>query len=264
MKNIIGSRTNCYKGFSFKETFEGIKNAGFKYIEISGTPNSNSGIDRFKSFSELCEAKKYLKKLGLTPVAMSGHTSIMDKDVYEDFINNLELTKFFGCKYFDTNVGSKELIDDQEIADRIKPYIPFLEENDLYIVLEIHEAYCTGKQLKRICELTGSDRVLINYDTANTIFFGGIKSNEELIEDIKGCVDRIGMMHIKDKVGGERVWNFPALGKGELPLKEVFKVLEDNDNECPLVVEVEFTDKGVSNVEEVNQALIDSYKYISE
>jgi len=263
MKNIIGSRTNAYKGFTSKETFSGIKKAGYKYIEISGTPNNNSGIDRFKSFSELCEAKKYLEELGITPIAMSGHTSIMDKDIYADFINNLELTKFFGCKYFDSNVGSSVILDDQEIADRIKPYIPYLEKNDLYIVLEIHEAYCTGKQLKRICELTGSNRVLINYDTANTIFFGGIKNTDELIEDIKACVDRIGMMHIKDKIDGERVWNFPALGKGYIPFKEILKILEDNHNECPLVVEVEFTKEGVNSVEEVDQAMKDSFDYLT-
>ena len=69
-------------------------------------------------------------------------------------------------------------------------------------------------------------------------------------------------MHLKDKLGPLDEWNFPALGSGYVPFKKIFNELENKNNNTTLTVEIEFTDKGVNNVEEVEQALIDSANYL--
>ena len=63
-------------------------------------------------------------------------------------------------------------------------------------------------------------------------------------EDLKNCVDEVAYMHLKDKAGAQKEWNFPALGEGELDFPAVFEVLRGAENNCPFSVEIEFTEKG--------------------
>jgi sugar phosphate isomerase/epimerase len=69
-------------------------------------------------------------------------------------------------------------------------------------------------------------------------------------------------MHIKDKIGGFKEWNFPALGKGHVDFPGIFKLLDEAANDCPLSIEIEFTDAGSKDLNEVNQAVLDSYNYL--
>ena len=52
-----------------------------------------------------------LKELDLVPFAMSGHTNLMDADRLPDFIMNMRLAHFFGCKYIVSSIGEAHLKD---------------------------------------------------------------------------------------------------------------------------------------------------------
>ena len=45
----------------------------------------------------------------------------------------------------------------------------------------------------------------------------------------------------KDKAGGRKEWDFPALGKGYVPFPELFAMLDKAENHCPFSSEIEFT-----------------------
>lgn len=83
-----------------------------------------------------------------------------------------------------------------------------------------------------------------------------------MLEDFKENIYNVSFMHLKDKLGNINVWNFPAIGKGYIPFENVFAIIKENKNTSTLVVEIEFTDKGVSDVKEVDEALIDSANYL--
>ena len=53
------------------------------------------------------------------------------------------------------------------VAEHIRGFLPYLEKYDMILVLEVHGDHGTGAILKEIVNLVGSDRVQINYDTAN-------------------------------------------------------------------------------------------------
>ena len=93
----------------------------------------------------------------------------------------------------------------QQVREHVKGFLPYLEQYDMKLVLETHGDHGTGKILGEICSLVGSDRVLINYDTANAVFYGAL-DNEALLADFNGCRDEIGYMHIKEKLGGRKEW----------------------------------------------------------
>ena len=267
MNNIIAIKTNCYKGFNLDQTIAGIKNAGFKYVEISASPNNSSGISRFAPFNELCDMKDKFISNGLIPIALGGHTNIMDEDLTAGFIHNLKLCKFFDCKYFVTSVGDQhtkeEIATDEIVVEHINKFIPYLEEYDINLVIELHGNHCTAKMLNNIVRTCNSERIRINYDTGNAIYNGGL-NNDEILKDLESNIDLVNYFHIKDKLGEKNEWNFPALGQGYAPLNKVFSIIKKHNKNSLICAEIEFTASGPKTVEEVDQAVLDSANYLKQ
>lgn len=263
MKRIIAVNSNTYHGFTLGDAIMGISEAGFKYVELTATKGWTEHVFPNMSFEKLAQIKEELSNHGLKPYAMSGHCNLMDKERIEDFIMNIRLAVFFGCDYIISSIGEahikdKKEVTDEEVAEEIKNLIPFLEEFNLTLCLENHGKHATGKQLKKIIDMVDSSRVMINYDTANAIFYG----NVNLEEDLDSCIDKIAHIHLKDKDGEYNEWNFPAIGKGNIDFGMVFKKLEAAGNNCPLSIEIEFTKAGPENLQEIDIAVQDSFDYL--
>ncbi len=265
MKRVIAVNSNTYHGFSLKEAINGIKAAGFKYIELTATKGWTEHVFPTMSLNALYEIEEQLIEAGITPISLSGHTNLMDNQRLDDFIANIRLAHFFGCQYIISSIGEAHLEDqaelsDQKTAQNIKNLIPYLEEYGLILGLENHGKHGTGRHLKKIVELIDSERVVVNYDTANAIFYG--EENLDLEADLKTALPKIGHLHLKDKAGTQREWNFPALGKGEIDFEPLFKILRENNNNSPFSIEIEFTKEGAQDLSQVNQAVQDSYQFL--
>lgn len=263
VKRIIGVNSNTYHGYLLKDAIAGISKAGFGYVELTATKGWTEHVFPTMSFLELSKVKDELKNNSLIPFSMSGHCNLMDRERLQDFILNIKLAAFFGCRYIISSIGEAHLKDkaevsDYEVAKHIMGIVPYLEEYNLMLCIENHGKHASGKQLKAIVDMVNSPRVMINYDTANAIFYG----NVDLEEDIESCIDRIGHIHLKDKAGAYNEWNFPALGKGKIDFKMIIEKLEKAKNNCPLSIEIEFTRDGSKNLDEVNRAVKDSYEYL--
>lgn len=263
MNRIIGVNSNCYHGYSIDEAIDGIKAAGFRYIELTATKGWTEHVFPSHSFSELLRIKNRLKEAGLIPFAMSGHCNLMDTERLQDFIENIELAAFFGCDYIVSSVGEahiddKTLSSNQIVAENIKSLIPLLEKKNLKLVLETHGDHSPGSVIREIVDLIDSERVSINYDTANVVFYG----NANIKEDLSGCIDKVEYIHLKDKNGAVDEWNFPALGEGYIDFPMIFKLLSDNGNQAPFSIEIEFTQAGPKDLDEINQAVKTSYEYL--
>lgn len=261
MKRIIAVNSNSYHGFSLKEAVKGIKEAGFNYIELTATKGWTEHVFPTMSFNELWEVREFLIEKELFPISLSGHTNLMDQKRISDFIANIRLANFFGCKYIVSSIGEAHLEDqaevsDKKVAENIKDLIPYLQRYDLTLALENHGKHGSGSDLKNIVDLIDSEKVVINYDTANAIFYG----NVDLKKDLRTALDKIGHIHLKDKAGEQGEWNFPALGKGNIDFESLFKIL--NDNNSPFSIEIEFTEDGAKSLEEVNRAVKESAKYL--
>lgn len=265
MKRIIAVNSNTYHGYSIQNAIDGISAAGFRHVELTATKGWTEHVFPTMSFAELCEIKDELKSKGVTPFSMSGHCNLMDRDRLSDFVQNIKMAAFFGCDYIISSIGEAHLkdraeISDYEVAEHVKEIIPYLEEYNLKLGLENHGKHGTGKQLKAIVDMVNSPRVMINYDTANAIFYG----NVNLEEDMEACIDRIGHIHLKDKAGVYNEWNFPAIGKGCIDFKMIMDKLERAKNNCPLSIEIEFTKEGAKDLDEVNRAVKDSCDYLKK
>lgn len=262
-KRIIAVNSNCYHGYSIEDAIAGIKAAGFKYIELTATKGWTEHVFPNQSFERLLEVKDLLDEAGLIPFAMSGHTNLMDTARIGDFVKNIRMAHFFGCEYIVSSIGEAHLEDkavasNEVVAQHIRDLVPYLEKYDMKLVLEVHGDHGTGLILKEIVELVGSERVMVNYDTANAIFYGDVN----VPEDFAACMDKVGYVHLKEKAGGRQEWDFPALGKGYVEFPELFAMLDEADNLSPFSIEIEFTQAGPKDLDEINKAVLDSAEYL--
>lgn len=262
-QRIIAVNSNCYHGYSIEEAIAGIRAAGFRYIELTATKGWTEHVFPDQSFQRLLQVKDLLDEAGLIPFAMSGHTNLMDSERIPDFVNNIRLAHFFGAKYIVSSIGEAHLKDktvasNEVVAEHIRGFLPYLQEYDMILVLEVHGDHGTGKILKDIAALVDSPRVLVNYDTANAIFYGDV----DVLEDVSQCLDKVGYFHLKEKAGGRQEWDFPALGKGYVPFPELFRLLEERGDTSPFSIEIEFTAQGAKDLAEINQAVLDSAQYL--
>lgn len=263
MNRIIAVNSNCYHGYTIEEAIDGISAAGFHFIELTATKGWTEHVFPRMSFAYLYSVKDRLAAAELVPFSMSGHTNLMDKERMGDFLANIRLANFFGCHYIVSSIGEAHLKDNAvtsnaEVAQRIRNLLPYLEDYGLTLVLENHGEHATGEIIKSIVDLVDSSRVLINYDTANVIYYADV----DPIEDMRACIDKIGSMHLKDKAGERHEWNFPALGQGIVDFPEIFNLLDQAGNNSPVSIEIEFTQAGSKNLAEVNKAVQDSSDYL--
>ena len=136
--------------------------------------------------------------------------------------------------------------------------MPKLEEYGLTLVLELHGEHATGTIMKEIVDLVGSERVKINYDTANCVFYADV----DAADDVDTCMGDIAYLHLKDKAGARNAWDFPALGKGYVDFETIFAKLKAANNNSPFSVEIEFTQAGPKDLAEINTAVQDSAAYL--
>lgn len=253
---IIAVNSNCYHGYPIEEAIRGISEAGFRYIELTATKGWTEHVFPDQSFRSLLRVQDLLERYKLIPFATSGHTNLMDEERLPDFIDNIRLAHFFGSRYIVTSIGEAHLKDraeaaDKTVAEHIRTLLPCLEKYDMILALEVHGEHGTGARIKAIADLLDTERVCINYDTANAVFYGGA----DILQDAEACMNRIGYVHLKDKAGQQKEWNFPALGEGNLPLTAFCRMMDKAGNDSPYSIEIEFTQKGSLNIEEVNAAV---------
>ena len=268
--NMVAVNTNTYHGFSVDEALEGIAAAGFKYVEIATVRNWTEHIMPEHSEEQKAHVKAKLKELGLKCIAMSGHCDLSDASRLNDFRTNMKLANELGCEWIISSTGEAHFMTGEEgtedkLIENIKSILPDLKKYGLKLGIETHGAnYGTGAAVDRIVKGVGSDLVGVNYDTANVVFWG--KDNPDT--DLPKCVKDLNFCHLKDKIGMDSSWNFPAIGAGELHLLDLMKTMKDNGFTAPFSIEIEYTeefdmrDKREGDLEYVNSVVKQSFDYL--
>lgn len=263
MSRIIAINSNTYHGFSLEEAVRGIADAGFRYIELTATKGWTEHVYPDQPMRELMRAQDLLAEAKLIPFSMSGHTNLTDPDRARDFMDNIRLAEFFGCRYIVSSIGEAHLKDNHtadadETARCIARFVPELKARNMMLVLETHgKEHGTGQILADIVSRIGSEWVRVNYDTANVVFYG----RTDPVKDLAACVKDVAYLHIKDKAGAEDIWDFPAPGKGWIDFNGIFDVLRKAGNESPFSVEIEFTPEGPGGLDKVDQAVRDTAEF---
>lgn len=252
--------TNTYHGFSLDTAIEGIIKTSIRNVELLAVKGWTEHVLPDMEKGKLIEIKENLKAKGINVVAVDGHANMITEAGMKSLYAGIELAHQFNAEWFVSELpqdcmpnSTKEYA---QMIDRINELSEQCGKNGINIAFETRgTTYNTGTKIAKVIKESGSRHAYVNYDPANIMFF----SDADPYVDLEYCMEYVGLVHLKDKIGGVGVWNFPALGSGEIDLPRILKMLGNT----PVVsIDVEFTEKGVESVDIVHKALVESCEYI--
>ena len=259
MENRLGGHTNSYHTYSVEEALEGIAAAGFRYVELSAVPGWTEHVPLDADARTLGRIQRMMNELGLISLSLSGHSDLTTKEGLEQGLLAVDLCERLGIGIMNTAIGGhySESEDEAAFMGNIHELADYAAARDLRLGIEIHgEITKSGAASLPVLERIGRPNVLINYDTANVEFYGGVKA----VDDLPVALPRMVHCHLKDKRGEGRVWDFPGIGEGDIDFKAVLGILETGGYTGPLSVEIEFTGEPWPALDEVNRSMKASYE----
>ena len=254
LKNRLGGHTNSYHTYSVEEALEGIAAAGYRYVELSAVRGWTEHVPLDADAKTLGKIQRMMNTLGLVSLSLSGHSDLTTKAGLEDGLLALDLCERMGIGIMNTAIGGhySESEDEEAFMGNIHELADSAAARDIRLGIEIHgEITKSGEASIPVLERIGRPNVLINYDTANVEFYGGVRA----VDDLRAALPKLVHAHLKDKRGEGRIWDFPAIGEGHVDFKEVLGILERGGYTGPLSVEIEFTGEPWPPFAEVNRAM---------
>jgi sugar phosphate isomerase/epimerase len=238
----IGCSTNCYHGFDLETALRGIADVGFRYVELTSVtdytehvmPEQMTERDREK-------LRDRLKDYGLSPVSISGHSNLASREGVDIFKRRVDLAKWLGAAVVNTGPGEVESPAGMDgFFTNIIEIAEYAAQAKVIVALETHgELMGSGRAAASVIEQIDSPWIRINYDTGNVIFYGGVSPRQ----DILTAIPFLGHIHLKDKRGGKKVWDFPPLGMGDVDFPAIFRALGEAGYTGPISVEIEVSGK---------------------
>lgn len=266
MADRLAVSTNSYHSYSLEEALAGIAAAGFTSVELVSVTGWTEHVPRDAGDAELARIQSLLDSHGLTAISLSGHSDLASPDGADEFRKALRIAHKLGIRYVTTSTGGHDAssagtLDEQraEFLRLIRPLADEAADLGLQICLETHGGVsATGALSAQLVREIDRPNVGINYDTANVIFYGNVRPEQ----DIVAAAPLTTHLHIKDQIGGTGVWNFPEIGTGEVDFAPIFAALGDAGFAGPCSVELEFQGEPWPSLDAVQQALTNSYTFL--
>jgi sugar phosphate isomerase/epimerase len=255
----LAGHTNSYHTYSFEEALAGIAAAGYKGVELSAVPGWTDHVD-LDAPVEVVRAQ--LEQHGLEAVSLSGHSDLTTKDGLAHGVKAIDWAARYGLKIVNSAIGGHWSEEENEDAfmENIGELAAAAKAAGVVVALEIHgDIMASGAVTKPLMERIGRDEIRVNYDTANCEFYGDVAA----VDDIAAIGPYLAHCHLKDKIGGARVWNFPAPGEGHVDFAGALAAFGAAGFDGPYSVEVEFEGEPWPPLDEVNRAMGSAYRHLS-
>lgn len=268
MAERLTGLTNTYHSYSLEEALAGIAKAGFKSVELTSVPGWTEHVRRDAGAEELASVKDLLNHYGLTAVSLAGHSDLVSQAGIAEFRKALNIAQKLGIGYVTTSTGGHDASSGGSLEEQrnhflanIRPLADEAAAAGITICLETHGGLlASGVIAKKLVEDIGKENIGINYDPGNVIFYGAVRPEE----DIQSSADAVKHMHCKDQIGGPGVWNFPAVGTGEVDFATIFAALDKVRFTGPVSIEIEFQGEPWPALEDVDRAVADSYRFVRQ
>lgn len=284
LSNKLVCSTNCYHGFDLDTALVGISKVGFSYVELTSVRDYTEHVmPEHMTDRDLENLIAKLNAHHLTPISLSGHSDLTVEEGVESIKKRIDFAKNLNIEIVNSSPGTvEEEAHIPKLISNLKNISKYAEQRGVVLALETHGLVMgSGEGASKIVRMVDSPWIKINYDTGNAIFYAGVRPEE----DIKKALEYLAHIHLKDKKGGKGVWDFPAIGSGEIDFENIFQTLIDGGFEGPISLEVEVVGKGeiptwlvpenatVGGIIEdesrkdtaiIDQALKQSYEYVKQ
>jgi sugar phosphate isomerase/epimerase len=256
-----GVSTNCYHGYDLEAALSGIARSGFRGVEIAAVAGWTQHLTPGAADAEIDSLRESLGRHGLYLIGMSGHSDLTTPEGVGQFKRALDTAQKLGVTLVNTGIGGHEGGGEDEAAflKLIPEVADYAAERGIVVALETHgSALATGQQGAGLVRRIGRENVRINYDTANVIFYGDTRPED----DIAAAIPYLACVHLKEARGGKGVWDFPALGEGKTDFARILRSLRDGGYAGPLSLEVEFQGEPWPPVGEVDRSVKASFEHL--
>jgi len=261
LPNRLAATTTSYAPYSLEEALAGIADAGYRYVELAAIRGVIEHVPLDAEGRSLGRILRLLNRFALTPVVLSAHSNLTVAQGLKDAFRALDLCERMGIEIMNTAVAGAEDVKEDEAAflNNIGKVSDYAGERGITLTLEIHgELMATGKKSRELIKKVNRSNVRINYDTANCEYFGNVRAED----DLPCALSWMALSHLKDKIGGHRVWNFPMLGKGHVDFGRILTIFRRDGFAGPCSVEIEFQGHPWPPLATVNRALKQSRNYL--
>ena len=263
MHNRLGANTGSYHRYRLTDALEGIAAAGYRCVELAAIQGVVEHVPLGADDRTLNGVVRQLNDIGLIPISLSAHSDLTTPAGQHDARRALNLCERLGIGILNTAVGGafNEFEDEAAFLGGIQALADEAAARQVVIGIEIHGTLTgSGRLTRRLIEKVNHPAVRINYDTGNSEFFSGVPVEV----DLPDALPLVAHCHLKDKLGGERVWDFPALGAGHINFEKLLAMFEHAGYPGPFSVEVEFKQGEEPALETIHQAMRQSREHLAK
>jgi L-ribulose-5-phosphate 3-epimerase len=244
VKNSILGSTIIFAPYSIDQALEGLAEAGYRNCEIGAVKGWFEHINPDSvSDGEIARIGTKLRDLGLNPVSLSGHTQLQTQEGKKRFRRAIDIADALGMKIVNTFTGDATSEADREAYfENVAELCDHARKRGLKIGMETDSNMLPTAEIgvSVLDRINQPDVLGFNYDPGNVVYYTGT----DPITDIEFALPRMVHFHLKDKIGGKGVFNFPPPGDGELDLPRLLRRCEEAGYEGPISAEVEFDENG--------------------
>lgn len=219
--------------WTFDEIVNTAKDFGYDSVEIRGVADTINATE-ITAFDDknIQNTKKRLDTLGLKIVCLTSGATIADETKYSDAMAEakayIDLAQKLGVPYVrimstgkpDFSEGSADLT-----AVGYAELCKYADSKGVTPLLETNGLMCDTALLKRIMEYVPCENKGVLWDVHHPYRFNG-ESPETTIANVGKYVKHV---HLKDSVAVDGTINYKITGYGDLPLKKIVKLLEDQN-----------------------------------
>lgn len=240
---LIGS-TIVFAPHPIDAALEGLAAAGYTGCEIGAVKGWFEHIDPDTvTDKEIGAIDAKLKQVGLKPVSLSGHTQLQTAEGKERFRRAIDIASGLGMSIVNTFTGDAETEADREAYfGNVADLCDYAAKLGLKIGMETDSNMLPTAAIgvAILDRINRPETLGFNYDPGNVVYYTGA----DPVEDIKIALPRMIHFHLKDKIGGKGVFNFPPPGDGQLDLEAMLGLAADAGYAGPISAEVEFDESG--------------------
>ena len=232
----VGGHSNTYHTCSAEEAWAGIAAAGYSTVELSSVVGWTEHVILDAPPADLFTR---LAHHGLTATVLSAHSDLTTPDGADYAIKAIRWCHDNGITVMNTAIGGHSSQEENEVAflTGITRVAAAADEAEVDVALEIHgDIMATGALTVPLLERIGHPRIKVAYDTANCEFYGDTAA----VDDLHTMLPYLANIHLKDKVGGKGVWDFPEPGAGHVDFRRILEILTAGGYDGPASVEIEF------------------------
>ncbi len=219
--------------WSWEDMLSIAKDIGFDGIEIRGIGNELYA-PKIKQFAidNIDLTKKKLDKIGLEIPCLTSSCHLFDKANTEknmqEGIEYINLAAKLGTPYVrvlgDLQPYSGD-VDLDFVLRNLKNLSEKAAEKKVKLLVETNGVFADSKVLKNILEEVGSESVGALWDIHHPYRF----FNEAIEYTYENLKDYISFIHVKDSVMADGVIKYKMMGYGDIPVKNVVRLLMEND-----------------------------------